>query len=369
MRLTADARQATALTIGTWALSVALYLVPYYVFGLQGGTTASVVVGIINVCMAGAVISAGVFKAAHAVRQRNAAARVGMMAGSVIAASALLSLYDVASSIVLERFFAVAETTPSLLTQAAVNFVSVVWPFSLLASAYTILESQKIARERESELASAREAATRAEATASAAQLAALRYQLNPHFLFNTLNAISSLVVTRDYTEADAMLAKLSEFLRATLAADPEGLIPLEHELATLQHYLEIESIRFGDRLEVEFASTPDLHDVMIPSFVLQPLVENAIKYAVAPSRKPVTVRVEAARDGDDLVVMVEDNGRALTGETKSGTGVGLANVRRRLAVLYGERGTLEAVRRERGFIAIMRLPLARRPSPIARVA
>lgn len=368
MRPSPDARQAAALTAGTWALSVVLYLVPYYAFQFQGGTTAPVVVGIVNVCVAGALMSAGVFAAARAVRGRRAAARVAAMAGAVIAASAILSAYDVASTLVLDQLFASEASPLPLATQAAVNFVSVVWPFALLASAYTILESQKVARAREVELAAAREAASRAEATASAAQLAALRYQLNPHFLFNTLNAISSLVVTRDYAEADLMLAKLAEFLRATLAADPEGLIPLEDELATLQHYLEIESVRFGERLEVEFVCAPDLHDALIPSFVLQPLVENAIKYGVAPSRRPVQVRLEAARDGGDLVVMVEDDG-ASADATKGGTGVGLANVRRRLAVLYGERGSLEAVRRERGFIAIVRLPLARRPTAIARVA
>jgi LytS/YehU family sensor histidine kinase len=292
------------------------------------------------------------------------------MTGAVITAALSLALYDYWTSPLIERYFPSQTGQLPLASAAAVVFSGVIWPFAILAAIYSLLETGRLAATRELELAAAREAATKADAAASAAQLAALRYQLNPHFLFNTLNAISSLIVTREYDTADAMLAKLSEFLRATLGADPEGLIPLEDELATLQHYLEIESIRFGERLEVDFAAAPGLHDAMVPSFVLQPLVENAIKYAVAPSKRPVMVRVEATRDGDDLVVMVEDDGEGI-GEAAGGTGVGLGNVRRRLQVLFGERGSLEAVRRERGFIAIVRLPHVPRlrPSTSVRVA
>ena len=368
-RLLTTMRQALWFTIGTWALASVLYLVPYAALMLQGGATVAVIAGTLNICVAGAIVSLGVQGAAHMVRRRAAVVRVAAMVAAVIAAAALLAAYDVWSGRFVEAAFPAQGSALSVPAQALINFVGVVWPFALLSAVYSLMETNALAREREQELAIAREATARAEASASAAQLAALRYQLNPHFLFNTLNAISSLIVTRDYAEADAMLAKLSEFLRATLSADPEGLIPVEDELATLQHYLEIESIRFGDRLEVEFACAPDLHNALLPSFVLQPLVENAIKYGVAPSSRPVLVRIEVTRDGDDVLVMVEDNGTADASAVRGGTGVGLTNIHRRLHVLYGPRGKLEAVRRERGFIAIVRLPLIRRLAPTTRVA
>lgn len=368
--MNADTRQALLLTAATWALAIVLYLVPYALFGIQGGMTEQVVASIINVCAAGAAASFLVRKLARAVSSRRALVRLIAMSASVPAAAALVTLYDVLSSPLLELAFTRSGPATPLSIQAAVNFVGVIWPFALLAAVYSIIEANSLARERERELTSARAAASHAEAAASAAQLAALRYQLNPHFLFNTLNAISSLIVTGEHADADAMLAKLSEFLRATLSADPEGLMCLEDELATLQHYLEIERVRFEERLDVEFACPPELNNALVPSFVLQPLVENAVKYGVAPSSTPVTIRVEAAQDGADLVIMIEDNGEAAaSARTRSGTGVGLANVRTRLQVLYGDRGTLEAVRREAGFIAILRLPLARKPMLLRAVA
>jgi signal transduction histidine kinase len=370
MPLFTQKRQALLLTIGVWALAALLYLVPYVGLTLRGGATANVMAGIVSVCVGGALLSPLLRSVARLVRGRSPAVRTVTMAWAVIVLAFTLAIYDYLTTPLLERFFPSAAETPPLVSAAIVVFSGVIWPFAILAAFYSLLESGRIAAARDLELAEARERASKADAAASAAQLAALRYQLNPHFLFNTLNAISSLIVTRDYADADAMLAKLSEFLRATLGADPEGLIALEDELATLQHYLEIESIRFGERLEVEFSVAPSLHDALVPSFVLQPLVENAIKYAVAPSKRPVMVRVEAMRDGDDLVVMIEDDGE-VAGDIKGGTGVGLVNVRRRLQMLFGERGSLEAVRRERGFIAIVRLPHMPRlhGSSAARVA
>ena len=129
----------------------------------------------------------------------------------------------------------------------------------------------------------------------------------------------------------------------------------------TLQHYLEIESVRFGERLAVEFVCPPALNRALVPSFLLQPLVENAIKYALAPSTAPVTIKVEASSDKDVLLIAVEDDGVSQEVDARPGTGVGLANVRQRLETLYGTAGSLETLKRERGFLAIARLPLARR--------
>jgi LytS/YehU family sensor histidine kinase len=276
-------------------------------------------------------------------------------------ASGVLALIDAATGEWIGRLVVSPQKPAPFALRATNNFIALVWQFGLLGAAFTVIEANRLTRERELELAAAREAASRAEAAASAASLAALRYQLNPHFLFNTLNAISSLIVTKDYVPADAMLAKLSEFLRATLSSEPDALLPLEDELATLQHYLEIESVRFGERLAVEFVCPSELNHALVPGFLLQPLIENAIKYALAPSAAPVTIRVEAATDGDTLVISVEDDGMGLEKDARPGTGVGIANVRQRLETLYGAAGSLETLKRERGFLAIARLPLQRR--------
>lgn len=357
MKLKPEVRQALYLVGATWILSGVLYIVPYHIFS---GVTLYVAVSVAHICLLGALLSSGVYAAVRGARRRSPAFRLATMGVAVILASGVLALIDAATGEWIARLV-VSPLTPAPFGLRAVNnFVALVWQFALLGAAFTVIEANNVARERERELAAAREAATRAEAAASAARLAALRYQLNPHFLFNTLNAISSLIVTRDYGPADAMLAKLSEFLRATLASDPDALLSLEDELATLQHYLEIESVRFGERLEVEFVCPAELNDALVPSFLLQPLVENAIKYAVAPSAAPVAVRVEASASAGELTICVEDDGAARTSPSRSGTGVGIANIRERLATLYGGRGRLDTITRERGFVAIARLPLER---------
>jgi signal transduction histidine kinase len=198
---------------------------------------------------------------------------------------------------------------------------------------------------------------TEARAATAQAQLAMLRYQLNPHFLLNTLNAISTLVVTGRASDAEEMLSKLSGFLRASLTSEPGELVTLETELSMIQEYLDIEGVRFGDRLGVEFVCEPAAADVPVPSLILQPLVENSVKYGVGHSRQPVTIRVEARLDGGDLVVLVSDNGSGPKSDTRSGTGVGLRNVRGRLTATFGAQGTLEAVPLEQGFMTVMRLP------------
>lgn len=230
-----------------------------------------------------------------------------------------------------------------------------VWVYGLFAAVVGLMLSNLAIQHRERLLAEARDAAHQA-------QLAALRFQLNPHFLFNTLNAISSLIVTRRNDEAEAMMEKLSDFLRATLEADPHGVVTLAEELDTLRAYLNIERVRFGSRLAVEIDCPAGLGEAQVPGFVLQPLVENAIKYAVAPSRSPVTIRIAAEARGEALALKIEDEGASVRSVPKGGAGVGLANVRARLSVLYGERGVLLAGPQDRGFGCLIQIPLELRP-------
>lgn len=196
-------------------------------------------------------------------------------------------------------------------------------------------------------------------AAAQEAQLSALRFQINPHFLFNSLNAVSSLVATGRNRDAEAVVDRLAAFFRASLGRAPTALVPLSEEFDVVGAYLDIEAARFGDRLAVELELPHGLTDALVPHFLLQPLAENAIKHAVAHSKAPVKVAIRAFASHDRLTLEVRDDGAAARAPARSpGAGVGLANVAARLAALYGDDGGLDAQALPRGFAARVRLPL-----------
>lgn len=189
----------------------------------------------------------------------------------------------------------------------------------------------------------------KASSTAHQAQLKMLRYQLNPHFLFNTLNAISTLVLERDTQRANSMVGKLSEFLRYSLDNDPMMKVTLKNELHALNLYLGIEKVRFQDRLRLQFDIEPDAQRALVPSLILQPLVENAVKYAIAPSEHGGKLRLEAMIDGQELLMVVSDDGPGMLepvdfegGRGNSGLGVGLRNTHERLLQIYGAAHRIE---------------------------
>lgn len=198
------------------------------------------------------------------------------------------------------------------------------------------------------------------ERLAQSSQLAALRYQINPHFLFNTLNSLSSLVMTRRAAEAEDMILGLSNFFRATLTVDPTADATLAEEIAFQKLYLDIERVRFPDRLLVAIDVPDDLLPARMPALLLQPLVENAIKHGVARSRETVTLTVRARRVGDRLTLVVEDDAPATLAGSKSepGTGVGLANVRQRLQVRFGGAASFVPDAAPGGFAVTMTMPL-----------
>src|SRR6185295_3078136 len=184
-----------------------------------------------------------------------------------------------------------------------------------------------------------REAALRASTLAQEAQLKMLRYQLNPHFLFNTLNAISTLILDNQNRTANTAVARLSEFLRYTLDQDPMKRVTLRQEIEALDLYMNTERLRFGNRLRLEYAVEEAALDAMVPSLLLQPLIENAVKYAVSPREEGGSIRIEGRTRGSMLEVTVIDDGPGLRDGTAliEGRGVGLRNTRERRAVLYGE--------------------------------
>ncbi|AFN57247.1 histidine kinase [Zymomonas mobilis] len=245
----------------------------------------------------------------------------------------------------------------------------------------------------------------RIEAQASAAQLAMLRYQLNPHFLFNTLNSISTLVLLKQTSRANAMLSRLSSFLRYTLANEPTAMVTLEQEVETLKLYLEIEKMRFEDRLRPHFEIDPAVAHVRLPSLLLQPLIENAIKYAVTPCENGADISVTARFENGHVRIDVVDSGPGAVEEEESleeiiieaedsspiqpdksntaliphenlepdtpkpivnpkkhtmsaSTGVGLPNIRDRLFQTYGADQSFQTFNRpEGGFAVVIEIP------------
>jgi sensor histidine kinase YesM len=221
----------------------------------------------------------------------------------------------------------------------------------------------------------------RLEAQATSAQLAMLRYQLNPHFLFNTLNSISTLVLLKQTEPANAMLTRLSSFLRHTLMIEASGKVTLAQEIETLKLYLGIERMRFEDRLRTEFDVEPEAAKACLPAMLLQPLIENAIKYAVSPQEEGARISLTAQLVGQRLRVTVSDTGPglqpdgsrrtlpdALTGDRQAvSTGVGLANIRDRLAQAYGDEHLFEIrTPPSGGFTVILEMPFEVQEEDIA---
>ncbi|NCP65294.1 MAG: sensor histidine kinase [Paraglaciecola sp.] len=180
----------------------------------------------------------------------------------------------------------------------------------------------------------------RASSMAHQAQIKMLRYQLNPHFLFNTLNAISTLILMKENKTADAMVSRLSDFLRYSLDKDPIKRVPLFQEIKVLELYLDIEKVRFEDRLQVDWDIQDKAKMALVPSLILQPIIENSIKYAIAKLQQGGQIKISARTYGKDLVLEVGDNGPLvdLVEEQLFRTnGVGLSNIKERLQSLYGD--------------------------------
>ena len=209
------------------------------------------------------------------------------------------------------------------------------------------------------ELRYSQERAERAISHARDAELRALRYQLHPHFLFNTLNAISALVASQRNREANRMIARLGDFLRATLESSAAHEVSLADELALTEAYLDVERARLGERLRVRLHLGPELMGAQVPHFLLQPLVENAIRHGIAPRTEQGCLDIQAFRNGSWLCLRVANEGcRPQASETSAGTAhslaIGLRNVRERLENLYPGGHRFESEAREDGHYTVI---------------
>ena len=197
------------------------------------------------------------------------------------------------------------------------------------------------------------------------AQLQALTAQLQPHFLFNVLNSVSSLM-REDVEAADDMIARLSDLMRTTLKTGSPQEISLREELQIVNTYIDIERMRFSDRLNFSVNADPQILDAPVPTLILLPLVENAVRYAVAPRAAPGRVEVLASRESGDLVVRVIDDGPGIPSGTQFKEGIGLTNTRTRLQRYYAGMGSLKYYNSERGGLEVeCRMPLALHKSEV----
>lgn len=225
--------------------------------------------------------------------------------------------------------------------------------FLLLSWASLYLALGAIGRAREAER---REANFRS--AARAAELRSLRYQVNPHFLFNALNSLSALVMSGRGERAEEMIQGLASFYRHSLAEDPTGDVELADEVALQRDYLAIEAVRFPDRLRVAIDLPGALAQVHVPGMILQPLVENSVKYAVAAVNRPVTITISAREEYGRLVLTVADDGPGVPNPNTHGFGIGLANVRDRIEARFGSDAAIVSGPVEGGYRSELRLPI-----------
>jgi LytS/YehU family sensor histidine kinase len=242
-------------------------------------------------------------------------------------------------------FFAEAAVDPTL-TLKLVSWAATVrtiafwtWFFLAWAGTYLAVSYSFDVQEEQRLAAEVRE-------RAHVAQLQALHSQINPHFLFNSLNSVAALILDHKIRLADEMVTKLAHFLRLGLAADPREKIPLSAELELQRTYLEIEQLRYDD-LEISIEIGPGLEDAKLPTLILQPIVENAVKYGVAGAPPPASIMIKAWSEGSRLLLEVIDSGKGT--KKTSGSGIGLANVRERLRLIYGDESELLANSMEDG--------------------
>jgi two-component sensor histidine kinase len=248
--------------------------------------------------------------------------------------------------------------------QLPTAMMTVFWKYWVVIGVYYAFDYHRKYREREDHAAVLERSLTEA-------RLQALRMQLNPHFLFNTLHTISMLNL-ENAEAANRVLSRLSELLRVALDSEGVQEVRLADELDFVRRYLEIERVRFEDRLRVEFSVNPDLLDAYVPNLLLQPLVENAVRHGLAPRRRAGTISIAARRAGEALVLEVCDDGSGLPdpGDTAPREGIGLENTRARLSELYGAAARLQLLSSPTaGVCALVEIPIHTRPWVVAPAA
>lgn len=340
---------ALGLTALFWLFTFVVFQAPALRTGhLTLWETAAYVV----IIASGFVFSMCLYGLMRALSQVGARARLSAVLAAALLVALVQSVLDHMMFVISAELFKAPNRLSALIDGFVFNILIYVWIFGLYVAAVELMMTNARLREQERRLAAA-------QAAAQAAQLTALRFQINPHFLFNALNAVTALIGADRKVEAEAVVIRLSEFFRASLTLAPGDLVPLEEELDITGSYLDIEAARFGDRLAVEIEFPEHLRGAMVPHFILQPLAENAIKHGVARAKRPVTVSIRARSTAGRLsLAVMDDAGVGPTYAAANGTGVGLANVRGRLEALFGDRASLGTSTPGGCFAAELLMPL-----------
>ena len=335
---------------------VAIWATAYIVFTAQqlilapAGREWSYLVPRAISCVTGAVISFGILAVQRRLRRYSFATRARAAVALALAGTALLAALNY--PIFLPFMPKDDQGSSPVWVAYLFDFLARLWIFASISGivlAFSYLADVRAREDRISIL----------QGLAQSAQLRALRNQLNPHFLFNSLNSIAGLISGNEGRRAESMTENLADFLRLSLILDPQQLISLREELRLQQLYLSIEQVRFPDRLKVLVDVPEQLQDALVPSLIAQPLIENSVKHAVAQSTDTVEIRISASADGDRLELIVEDSGGNAPQTSAKGGHLGLNNVSERLAVHYGDEAKVQTgPTPQRGFRNVIRMPL-----------
>jgi two-component sensor histidine kinase len=301
-------------------------------------------------CVSGAIISVGILAVQLRLRSRSLVARSFAAAALALGGTALLAALNY--PIFLPFLPKDQDSSSPFWLAYLFDFLTRFWIFASISGIILAFSYLADIRAREDRI-------TALQALAQSAQLRALRNQLNPHFLFNSLNSIAGLISGKESRRAEVMTENLADFLRLSLILDPQRLISLREEIRLQELYLSIEQVRFPDRLRVSVDVPEDLQDALVPSLIAQPLIENSIKHAVAQSTEAVDLRISASASDDCLELVIEDSGGNAPRTQAKGGHLGLSNVAERLAVHYGGQARAETgPTSSGGFRNVIRLPL-----------
>jgi hypothetical protein len=354
-----DARwsEAAPLTTALWLFMLLIFLPAILARHADGGWL-SIALDCATI-LASIALGLALFPLFRATADWRTPVRILVLTLAVLATAVAQTLADlVYTAWIAENLHDPWRSVPTDLARASAALLNYVCVFTVNVALFQLSYSRRASLTRERALAAAQSAQQQA-------QLEALRLQLNPHFLFNTLNAISSLILTRRNDDAELMTDKLSSFLRTSLASNPTKLVPVKDELELMSEYLEIESVRFGDRLIVDIGCAEAARELCVPGMLIQPLVENAVKHGVAQSTEPVTITIDAHIDGEVLCLSVANDRAGGEPAPKAvGASVGLSNTRKRLASLYGDRASLTAEPVNGGYLARICIPIPEAAEP-----
>lgn len=341
------------LTVGLWVSEIATIYVGQWLTGNVGPHSELDLVFRLASFSFAALLCFGLAGLFALIEDRPLALRIVAAIALSFVACAIWMAVSLVLFDAITQFGALSWTRPRSPGAHLAVIVGMSWQFLTWSAAWLAITTNVRLRERERQLATA-------ELLAADAQNRMLRYQINPHFMFNTLSALSTLILEKQFAKADRVVNSLASFFRASLDLGARDMIPLGEEIATQTQYLAIERERFEQRLNVGFSIPHDLETSLVPAMILQPLIENAIKHGVARSSRPVAIEVAAERvDGALRLSVADDATAAPASPVPPPLGVGLTNIRERLAALYGRRASFRAgPRDDRGFEAVIVLPL-----------